>query len=157
MPSPIHDLLIIFWSPKTHNIRFYAGVPLTTPEGHNLCTLCVIDRVPGNLTKDQTKSLLALGRQVMAQLELRRQLIEHNFLLKQLQDAVKEVKILSGFLPICATCKLIRNEQDEWVQLETYINARSQAKFTHGICPSCQQDVLSQITKLEPMTEERAD
>jgi len=34
---------------------------------------------------------------------------------KQLQDAVKEVKILSGFLPICATCKLIRNDQDEWV------------------------------------------
>jgi hypothetical protein len=103
------------------------------------------------------KSLHALSRQVMAQLELRRQLIERNFLLKQLQDAVKEIKILSGFLPICANCKVIRNDQGEWVQLETYINDRSQAKFTHGICPSCKQEVLSQIAKLETMTGRGAD
>jgi hypothetical protein len=77
------------------------------------------------------KSLHALSRQVMAQLKLRRQLIERNSLLKQLQNAAKEVKILSGFLPICANCKFIRNDQNKWVQLESYINDRSQATFTH--------------------------
>jgi hypothetical protein len=77
------------------------------------------------------KSLYALSRQVMAQLELRRQLIERNFPLEQLQDAAKEVKILSGFLPICANCKFIRNDQNEWVQLESYINDPSQGTFTH--------------------------
>ena len=111
----------------------------------------------GILTQDQMKSLHALSRQVMAQLELRRQLIERNFLLTQLQDAVKEVKILSGVLPICANCKVIRNGQGEWVQLETFINDRSQAKFTHGICPSCQQEVFSQIAKLEPGTTGETD
>jgi hypothetical protein len=65
------------------------------------------------------------------QLESGRQPIERNSLLKQLQDAVKEVKILNGFFPICANCKFIRNDQNEWVQLESYINGRSQATFTH--------------------------
>ena len=148
------DNLLVTQEP---NIRFYAGCPLTTPEGHNLGSLCVIDQRPRKLTKNQMKSLQALSRQVMAQLELRRQLIERNFLLTQLQDAVNEVKILSGVLPICANCKVIRNDQDEWVQLETYLNDRSQAKFTHGICPSCQQEVFSQITKLEPGTGGVAD
>ena len=91
---------------KEPHIRFYAGAPLTTPEGHNLGALCVMDRVPGKLTQDQMKSLHALSRQVIAQLELRRQLIERNFLLKQLQDAVKEVKILSGFYPFVRTVRL---------------------------------------------------
>lgn len=54
------------------SVRFYAGVPLTTAAGNALGTLCVIDRVQGDLTEQQEKGLRALSRQVMAQLELRR-------------------------------------------------------------------------------------
>jgi PAS domain S-box-containing protein len=57
-------------------IRFYAGMPLTTPEGHALGTLCVLDRVPRQLTDAQSDALRALGRHVNAQLDLRRNMLK---------------------------------------------------------------------------------
>jgi hypothetical protein len=49
----------------------------------------------------------------------------------------KEVRLLEGLLPICASCKKIRDSNNEWQQLEAYISHHSEAKFTHGVCPDC--------------------
>jgi K+-sensing histidine kinase KdpD len=54
-----------------------------------------------------------------------------------LQEALAEVKQLSGLLPICAWCKRIRDDEGNWQQIETYITVHSEADFTHGICPDC--------------------
>jgi PAS domain S-box-containing protein len=58
-------------------------------------------------------------------------------LIQELTDALAHVKTLSGLLPICASCKKIRDDKGYWQQVETYIKDRSDADFTHGICPEC--------------------
>jgi PAS domain S-box-containing protein len=69
--------------------------------------------------------------------ERKRQEQERVRLIEELTDALKRVKTLSGLLPICASCKKIRNDNGYWEQVETYIRSRSNAEFTHGICPGC--------------------
>jgi hypothetical protein len=55
----------------------------------------------------------------------------------QLELALSEIRTLSGLLPICASCKKIRDDKGYWNQIEVYIRDRSDADFTHGICPEC--------------------
>ena len=62
-----------------------------------------------------------------------------------LYDDVTEVRTLRGFLPICATCKKIRDDKGYWSQIEMYISDHSQAEFTHGLCPSCAKDFMYNI------------
>jgi PAS domain S-box-containing protein len=64
---------------------------------------------------------------------------EREGLIRDLQEALDRVKLLSGLLPICAGCKMIRDEQGTWQSLEFYIGAHSEAEFTHGMCPQCSQ------------------
>lgn len=58
-------------------------------------------------------------------------------LVADLTEALAQVKKLSGFLPICASCKKIRDDQGYWRQVEEYIREHSEAEFSHGICPEC--------------------
>jgi PAS domain S-box-containing protein len=58
-------------------------------------------------------------------------------LVADLTEALAEVKKLSGFLPICSSCKKIRDDQGYWRQVEEYIREHSEAEFSHGICPEC--------------------
>ncbi len=57
--------------------------------------------------------------------------------LEELQEALAKVKTLSGLLPICASCKKIRDDSGYWKQIEAYIKEHSDATFTHGLCPEC--------------------
>jgi anti-sigma regulatory factor (Ser/Thr protein kinase) len=86
-------------------VRFYAGAPLVTSEGHALGTLCVIDRVPRTLTADQREALDALRRQAEAQLELRRNLNELKLALAARDKAEADVLKLSSLIPYCSTCQ----------------------------------------------------
>lgn len=55
----------------------------------------------------------------------------------ELRQALENVKVLSGFLPICASCKKIRDDEGYWQRVEQYIGAHSEVVFSHGICPEC--------------------
>jgi PAS domain S-box-containing protein len=58
-------------------------------------------------------------------------------LIGELQNALSKVRLLSGFLPICASCKKIRDDQGYWQQVEEYIRDHSEAEFSHSLCPEC--------------------
>lgn len=62
---------------------------------------------------------------------------ERERLIAQLENALHEVKTLSGLLPICSSCKKIRKDDSTWQSIEDYISSHSNADFTHGICPEC--------------------
>jgi len=62
---------------------------------------------------------------------------ERERILGELRDALAHVKTLSGFLPICSSCKKIRDDAGYWNQVEAYVMEHSQAEFTHGLCPEC--------------------
>jgi PAS domain S-box-containing protein len=62
---------------------------------------------------------------------------QREVLISELRAALEKVKLLSGFLPICANCKKIRDDRGYWKQIESYISDHSNAVFSHGICPEC--------------------
>jgi GAF domain-containing protein len=131
-------------------IRFYAGAPLMR-DGHALGTLCVIDRVARKLSPEQLEALQALGRQVQAQLDLRRNLKrlagalaargraenEKDLALHELKAAMASIRTLEGLLPICLSCKKIQDKRGDWQPFEYYVRAHSEAKVTHKLCPDC--------------------
>jgi hypothetical protein len=63
----------------------------------------------------------------------------------ELEKATTKVKILSGFLPICASCKQIRDDEGYWNQIESYIRDHSEAEFSHGICPECVKKLYPEL------------
>ena len=66
---------------------------------------------------------------------------------KELEGALEQVKQLQGILPICSYCKKIRDDQDYWQTLESYVADRSEAEFSHGICPACYETTVKEQLK----------
>ena len=74
------------------------------------------------------------------QKQIKRRIIienEREKIIQELQDALENVQTLSGLLPICATCKKIRDDKGYWTQIESYITKHSEAQFSHGMCAEC--------------------
>jgi DNA-binding response OmpR family regulator len=74
---------------------------------------------------------------------------------KELQEALDQIETLEGILPICMYCKKIRNDQNYWQQVETYITQHSQAEFTHGLCPECFEKHIKR--PLQGLSSEKGD
>ncbi len=89
---------------------------------------------PDNETK-QVQDLKALHRLVETSAAEREEVI------LELQEALSEIKTLRGFIPICAHCKKIRDDQGYWNRIENYIQDHTDAQFSHGICPDCVKEI----------------
>lgn len=74
---------------------------------------------------------------------------EREKLIHELQETLTKVKTLSGLLPICASCKKIRDDKGYWNQIESYIQDHSGAEFSHGICPECMKKLYPEFYKDE--------
>jgi len=77
---------------------------------------------------------------------MRRDLAEREGLIERLRNALSDVKTLRGLIPICASCKKIRDDQGYWERIETYISERSEAEFSHGICPGCMKELYPEYS-----------
>ncbi len=87
---------------------------------------------------DKTEMLarVGIGKQMV---QLQQALTER---VAELREALVSVKQLGGLLPICSYCKKIRDDQNYWQQVESYVGKHSEAKFSHSICPQCYEDII---------------
>jgi len=87
------------------------------------------------LEKSKGQLILA-NKQLIDEIEVRKAVEEEQQkLIVNPQKAHSEMNILQGIIPICAKCKNIRDDQGAWNQMESYIKRRSEAEFSHGLCP----------------------
>lgn len=91
-------------------------------------------------SNESPAGVLIMCREVTVQKRIQQ---DRELLIKELRDALASVKTLSGLLPICATCKKIRNDEGYWQQVEGYVAEHTDATFTHGICPDCAEKALA--------------
>ena len=94
------------------------------------------DYVTKPFDRAELRSRLRVGERVLG---LQQGLADR---VQDLEAALGKVKELRGLLPICAYCKAVRDDQNYWHRVETYIAANSAARFSHGICPGCWKDVI---------------
>lgn len=88
------------------------------------------------LVKGQVNGAV-LARSIRYAIERKLMENERERLIRELTDALATVKRLSGLLPICASCKKIRNDKGYWEQIDAYIREHSEAEFSHSLCPDC--------------------
>ena len=87
---------------------------------------------------EELNARLEVGKRVLnLQRELRARV-------NDLEDAMASIKQLRGLLPICAYCKKIRDDGNYWRQIEEYVSAHTDARFSHGICPACLEAVRTE-------------
>ncbi len=98
------------------------------------------------LVRERTSEITLMNEQLQKEIaERKRAGAEKEQLIKELQEALANIKKLSGLLPMCAWCKKIRDDQGYWKQVEAYVCEHSDAKFTHGICPECASKLAEEI------------
>ncbi|MFC1477159.1 GAF domain-containing protein [candidate division KSB1 bacterium] len=125
----------------------YLGFPILYPDGRPFGTICVLDSKENKYSPVFEQLIMKFRDIVQNNLELlsmNRDLGDEN---KRLTDYISEIKQLREFIPICASCKKIRDDEGYWHQVETYIAHHTGSQFTHGICPDCTEKLYPGLGK----------
>ncbi|WP_319521633.1 hypothetical protein [uncultured Desulfosarcina sp.] len=124
-------LVVILFLPGWFDGHIYSGVMIS----RFLITLTIIAIVGFGLESSRHRFSRLLSEKNQALLEEK----------QQLEKALKDIKVLSGLLPICSNCKKIRNDEGYWEQVEVYVRDHSEVEFTHGICPECMRELYPEF------------
>jgi GAF domain-containing protein len=119
------------------NMIAYLGFPIILPNGKVFGTICILDKKENPYSKTVEELMLKFRLIIQTDLEiiyLNQVLGDKN---KRLTDYLLELQALRGIVPICANCKSIRDDQNNWHPIEHYLIRHPEADFSHGICPAC--------------------
>ena len=98
--------------------------------------------------RDELRARVGVGAQMLL---LQKSLAER---VKELEQALSQVKQLQGMLPICSYCKKIRNDHNYWQRVEGYISDHADVEFSHGICPDCHSRVMDELAEIRKAKEQ---
>ena len=138
---------------KKYGIKSYLSFPVPL-EGTVVGSLCVVDTVKRNYSQIEMDILEAFSKAVA--LEEERKLSQDRLTLSneelvrknnEIEAALAKVKTLSGLLPICSSCKRIRDDKGYWNQIEIYIRDHSEAEFSHCMCQECAEKLYPNLLK----------
>ncbi|MBI9100553.1 MAG: GAF domain-containing protein [Spirochaetaceae bacterium] len=123
------------------NMISYLGFPILLPDDHPFGTICVLDNKENHFS-ETIKKVMDNFREII---ENDLKTIYMNWVLgeenKKLVEFIAEMQYLRGILRICAHCKKIKDENDQWINLEAYIESHSEAEFSHGLCEVCAEEI----------------
>ncbi|MBI5847992.1 MAG: HAMP domain-containing protein [Nitrospirae bacterium] len=99
-----------------------------------------------SMRQDLNASVNSLKDEIIVR---RRAEAEKEDVIRELTNALSHIKTLNGLLPICSSCKKIRDDKGYWTQVESYVSEHTDAEFTHGYCPECAATVREEINRLK--------
>jgi DNA-binding response OmpR family regulator len=105
----------------------------------------IIKPIPNKELLARVESMVRIKR---AEDALREKEKEQQKLISELREALAEIKTLRGLIPICAWCRKVHDDEGYWHQLEAYISKHTDAIFSHGICPECEEKYRAEIEEL---------
>lgn len=128
---------------RIDNIKVYGSV-LVVEFRRADGSCCKLDLTVTMISWNKKETILATFRDPSERIRIEK---EREKLIRELQEALAKIKTLRGLLPICASCKKIHDDDGYWHQVETYISNHSEAHFSHGFCPDCQEKLYPEYYK----------
>lgn len=123
----------------------YLGFPILLPDKSPFGTICILDNKPNKYSLNIEKLMLKFRNLIESHLEI----VYMNHVLgeknKRLTDYIEEMQVLRGIVPICSSCKSIRDVENHWHSVEHYLSIHPETKLSHSICPSCMKKLYAEF------------